>query len=203
MKEYQYIAPLYDILLYPFVKRIRCDVLKIVLDMRPQNVLDVACGTGDQLRLLQENGIAAVGVDMSEAMLRVCRRSNPASDCLLQDGTAMAFQDQCFELVMVSFALHEAGWETAQSILLEIQRVLKPAGCLLLVDYTDFQKTPFYVRHTIRLIEFMAGRRHFRNFCRYHQKGGLKSLIDQDRFHSLASYPHASQSISIQLFKVV
>ncbi len=200
MNEYQFIAPFYDLLLTPFMRSIRRNVLEIVLELQPENVLDVACGTGDQIRLLSKSGINAVGVDMSESMLNVCRKSNPASDCLLQDATALAFHNHCFDLVMISFALHETEWESAGKILEDIYRVLKPSGHLLVVDYTDFRKTPFYVRQTIRTIEFMAGQRHFQNFCRYHHKGGLDTLIDKEKFYTVASSHHASRSIALQLY---
>jgi demethylmenaquinone methyltransferase/2-methoxy-6-polyprenyl-1,4-benzoquinol methylase len=200
MNDYQFIAPFYDFLLSPFMRAIRRGVLEIAFRLRPKKILDVACGTGDQLRLLSENGFEAVGVDMSESMLRVCRRANPASDCLLQDATAMAFQDQSFDLVMISFALHETGWESAEKILQDIHRVLKPSGHLLVVDYTDFRETPFYVRQSIHLIERMAGHRHFSNFRRYHHKGGVNSLINKSKFQPVASIHRASRSIALQLF---
>jgi demethylmenaquinone methyltransferase/2-methoxy-6-polyprenyl-1,4-benzoquinol methylase len=199
MQDYQFIAPFYDLLLGPFMRSIRRDVFEIVRRLQPKNVLDVACGTGDQLRLLTENGINAVGVDMSEAMIRICRKSNPTSDCLLQDASSMAFQRHCFDLVMISFALHETGWDSSEKILQEIHRVLKPSGHLLVVDYTDFQETPFYVRQTIRMIEFMAGQRHFGNFRTYHHKGGLNTLIDKEKFYTVASSLRASRSIALQL----
>ena len=201
MNDYQLIAPFYDFLLGPFMRSIRRDVLETVLELQPENVLDVACGTGDQLRLLTENSIDAVGVDMSEAMLKICRKTNPASECLLQDATEMAFQNERFALAMISFALHETGWEPAIGILEEIHRVLKPSGHLLVVDYSDFQETPFHVRQTIRMIEFMAGKRHFRNFRTYHLKGGLTALVDENRFRLVASTFRASRSIVIRLFQ--
>jgi len=200
MNDYQFIAPFYDFLLGPFIRSIRRDVLGIVRRLQPKKVLDVACGTGDQLRLLTKNSLHAVGVDMSEAMIKVCRKANPTSDCLLQDASNMAFQHHCFDLIMISFALHETGWESAEKILQEIHRVLKPSGHLLVVDYTDFRETPFYVRQTIRMIEFMAGRRHFGNFRTYHHTGGLNTLIDKEKFGTVASTHHASRSIALQLF---
>jgi ubiquinone/menaquinone biosynthesis C-methylase UbiE len=200
MQDYQFIAPFYDFLLGPFMRSIRREVLKIVLRLRPNRVLDVACGAGDQLRLLSKNGFDAVGVDMSESMLKVCRRANPADTCLLQDATAMAFHNHCFDLVMVSFALHETEWESAGKILNDIHRVLKPSGHLLVVDYTDFRETPFYVHQAIRTIEFIAGKRHFRNFCRYHHEGGLDTLIRKTQFTPVASTHRASHSIALQVF---
>ena len=54
MQDYQFIAPFYDFLLAPFMRSIRRNVLEIVLGLQPENVLDVACGTGDQLHLLSK-----------------------------------------------------------------------------------------------------------------------------------------------------
>ena len=112
----------------------------------------------------------------------------------------MAFQQHCFDLVMISFALHETGWVSAEKILQDIHRVLKPSGHLLVVDYTDFRETPFYVRQTIHLIERMAGKRHFSNFRRYHHNGGLNALIDKEHFQTVASTHRATRSIALQLF---
>jgi len=200
MQDYHFIAPFYDFLLGPFMRSIRREVLDIVCRLQPKKVLDVACGTGDQLRLLSKSGFDAVGVDMSEAMLRMCRKANPASDCLLQDATDMSFQNHCFDLVMVSFALHETEWESAGKILQDIHRVLKPTGHLLVVDYSKFRQTPLYVRQVIRTIEFLAGQRHFRNFRRYHQEGGLGTLMNKKRFYPVSSTYRASRSIVLRLF---
>lgn len=201
MNDYQFIAPFYDFLLGPFLRSIRREVLEIVLGLQPENVLDVACGTGDQMRLLTENGIDTVGVDMSEAMLKICRKANPWSDCLLQDATEMAFQNERFDLAMISFALHETGWKNAADILEETYRILKPSGHLLVVDYADFQKTSFYIQQTICLIEFLAGKRHFRNFRTYHLKGGLTALVSENRFRLVASTYRAYRSIVVRLFR--
>ena len=201
MQEYRYIAPYYNFLLKPFLQSIRGDVLKIVLRLKPELVLDVACGTGDQLRVLSENHINAVGIDLSEAKLRQCRQLNPAADCLLQDGQALAFRSASFNLAMTSFALHECGWSVANTMLDEIYRVLKPGGHLLVVDYTDLKQTRALVRLAICTIEFLAGRRHYRNFRHYLKKGGLKALIDSNRFSLQASHQRASGAIALGQFE--
>ena len=201
MPEYGLIAPYYDFLLQPVLKNIRRELLNIILEFQPEKVLDVACGTGVQLRVLSENHINAVGIDLSEAMLRQCRQLNPAADCLLQDGRAMAFRSASFDLVMTSFALHECGWSVANTMLDEIYRVLKPGGHLLVVDYTDLKQTRALVRLAISTIEFLAGRRHYRNFRTYLHHGGLPALIDSDRFSLQASHQRASGAIALGQFE--
>jgi ubiquinone/menaquinone biosynthesis C-methylase UbiE len=128
VKEYKLIAPLYDVLLYPFVRNIRRDILKTAIRLQPEKVIDVCCGTGDQLKRLKRYGIDAVGIDLSQAMIDISQKGNHTPRCFLQDATAMTFNANSFDLAMISFALHETGWENAHTILSEIYRVLKQDG---------------------------------------------------------------------------
>jgi demethylmenaquinone methyltransferase/2-methoxy-6-polyprenyl-1,4-benzoquinol methylase len=111
------------------------------------------------------------------------------------------FQPATFDLVMISFALHECGWPAAVDMLDEVYRVLKPGGQLLIVDYADLKHVRGHVRLAISAIEFLAGRHHFSNFRNYHRKGGLRALIDPHRFSLLTSRKRVAGSIEIQEFK--
>ena len=201
MNEYNVMAPLYDVILYPFVRSIRHEVLRIVRRLRPQRVLDVCCGTGNQLRLLKRHGVNAVGIDLSPAMVNVSRKGNHAPKCFLADATAMTFDAETFDLVMVSFALHEAGWHNAKRILEEIYRVLTASGTLLLVDYSLDHRAGLLARKMIPWIEFMAGKRHYQSFLNYRNRGGLETLIDGKRFVSISETTHGMKSIVIKLLR--
>jgi len=102
---------------------------------------------------------------------------------------------------MISFALHECGWSVAVGMLDEIYGVLKPDGHLLIVDFADLKQIHAHVRLGISTIEFLAGRRHYRNFRHYLHNGGLPALIDSNRFSLLKSRPRASGSIAIQQYR--
>jgi SAM-dependent methyltransferase len=45
----------------------------VVADLRPRRVIDVGCGTGELLDRLREQGVAGVGLEYSDAALRICR----------------------------------------------------------------------------------------------------------------------------------
>jgi ubiquinone/menaquinone biosynthesis C-methylase UbiE len=201
LNEYKHLAPLYDVILYPFVRSIRRDILKTVMRLRPKKVLDVCCGTGDQLRLLKRYGIDAVGIDLSQAMISVSRKGNHAPRCFLQDATAMKFDTEAFDLAIVSFALHETGWDNANDILSEIYRVLRPKGYALLADYAFTNRTGILAKRIIPVIEFMAGERHYRNFVGYQHLGGLETLIDPKRYLSIEEKHHGLRSIIIKLLQ--
>ncbi|MCF8304534.1 MAG: class I SAM-dependent methyltransferase, partial [Bacteroidales bacterium] len=102
----------------------------------------------------------------------------------------MAFNDNEFELGIISFALHEKPGEIARKIVQEAFRVIKPGGYLLVIDYMLDKSVKPSTRMAIHLVERMAGRDHYRCFRDYHRYGGLDALLPSDRikeehrFHS-------------------
>lgn len=63
--------------------------------------LEVGCGTGHFTRWLAAEGMRAVGLDISPAMLVQAQRLTIAEDCsyLLGDALALPFSDRSFDLV--------------------------------------------------------------------------------------------------------
>jgi demethylmenaquinone methyltransferase/2-methoxy-6-polyprenyl-1,4-benzoquinol methylase len=176
MNEYS-IAPIYDALLFPFIRAVRKAVLRICVEQRYESILDVCCGTGDQLKMLRKHGFQVSGVDLSDEMLEVSARGAHAPVCRKEDASAMSYPDDSFELTTTTFALHEKDRPTARAIVEEMVRVTKPDGDLLFVDYRfDEQSSPFSMA-IIRMIERIAGGEHYRNFLAYIERGGLDSLL--------------------------
>jgi demethylmenaquinone methyltransferase/2-methoxy-6-polyprenyl-1,4-benzoquinol methylase len=121
MEEYQYSAKFYDRLLYPFIQSIRIRVIKVVKKYQYKTILDVCCGTGDQLKLLKEHGFDGEGVDISDAMLDIAQNGKVKANCKHQDAAKMHYKDAKFALVMTAFALHEKDHDTARKKLLLFQ----------------------------------------------------------------------------------
>ena len=177
MSDYSFIAPVYDILLFPFLWNIRHQVVKIVAELKPERIIDLCCGTGSQLRLLKKHGFDVVGIDLSKSMLKVAKRGVNAPDCFLKDARATDYENETFDFAMINFSLHETGWKNAHEILDEIQRILKPGGHVLVVDYALGKRVPKMAEFFIGWIEFSAGKNHQRNFIHYKQSGGLDVLL--------------------------
>ena len=87
--------------------------------------LDVGCGTGLSTAPLREIADSVVGVDPSEAMLRL-GRERVRAPLVLADGNRLPFRDGCFQLVSLSSAIH---WLSADGVS-ECARVLT-VGCWL------------------------------------------------------------------------
>ena len=110
-----------------------------------QRVLDIAGGTGD-LALAFAPKVGATGrvvhTDINEAMLREGRNrlldagvSLPTLAC---DAEHLPFADGYFDLVTVAFGLRNMTHKDAA--LLEMNRVLKPGGKLLVLEFSKVAK---------------------------------------------------------------
>jgi SAM-dependent methyltransferase len=100
------------------------------------SALDVACGTGRITRLLHHLGHDTLGVDASDAMLAIARRAAPALRFVRGSMDALPFEDASFDLVVCALALTHA--HSLASPMLELARVLRPGGRLLISDVHPF-----------------------------------------------------------------
>jgi len=105
-----------------------------------ETALDIACGTGDITLALArrlQNGYA-VGLDITQAMLRIAERKrrerhidNVGFHC--GDIMRMPFADQTFACVTAGYALRNV--PDVAAALVEINRVLRPGGRFLSLDF--------------------------------------------------------------------
>ncbi|MHB1325424.1 MAG: class I SAM-dependent methyltransferase [Thermoleophilia bacterium] len=143
--EFSRLAHLYDFALRNAFRWIggeigfRCAIVEAA-DVRPgQQVLDVACGTGTLLTLLAActgpDG-RAVGVDMSEQMLEVGRRKVRLKqvEFIRANAEHLPFEDQSFDRVTASLAIHEMNRPGRRNVLAEMRRLLKPGGLVVIAD---------------------------------------------------------------------
>ena len=177
MKEYEYSAKFYDPILFPFIRPIRNKVIVLVKQYQYKLILDVCCGTGDQLKLLKQHGFDGEGIDLSDAMLSVAGKGEHKADCIHQDATQMRYKNAKFDLVMTAFSLHEKSHTSARKIVEEMVRVTSEGGDILIVDYELSEKTSALSKILIYFIEWLAGGEHYRNFKSYIKKGGLPELL--------------------------
>jgi ubiquinone/menaquinone biosynthesis C-methylase UbiE len=103
-------------------------------------VLDVGCGTGTLLAALlqRDPATAAVGTDISLAMLQVARaKLGPSVPLIAADVECLPLADAAFDIVVSSSSMHY--WHRVDVALHEILRVLRPGGRLVLTDWcTDY-----------------------------------------------------------------
>ncbi len=121
-------------------------------------VLDIACGTGELARLFARSGASrVVGGDFCPEMLDIAR-SKPTSpgravEYLHADAMDLQFPDSSFDIVSIAFGLRNVA-DPARA-LTEFRRVLRPGGRLLILDF-DRPRNPvlralndLYCRHVM------------------------------------------------------
>ena len=137
-------------------------------------VLDVACGTGTQLVALAKKGYQVTGIDLSPDMLSKAKgklQRYPNASLLCGDATHMPFQDNAFDISLITFSLHDMPEEIAIGVLMEMKRVTKKGGDIVVVDYvTNSQQTiPFLTHKVARMWES--------KYYPYFTKKGLRHFV--------------------------
>ena len=144
------------------------------------SVLDVGCGTGMLLELYQNEKCNTFGIDPSPSMLDVAKsRLKGRADLRQGDASDLPFNDQTFDLITTTMALHEMTSGVQSLVIEEIKRTLKEDGRFLIIDYhpgTDRSLKGWLTQKLFYSIEWMAGGDHFANFREFMKNSGLPAL---------------------------
>ena len=175
-----------------------------LLKYKEKIILDLCCGTGNQIKLLSKYGFRNLYcLDISDSMLEIAKRSNSSIKIYNEDATKTNFDDASFDVVIISFAIHEKDRNTQQALLNEAYRIIKKDGFMLVVDYVFDNKTTKFGRILISIIERIAGREHYRNFKNYIQNKGLSSLIKKYKFKLIKYNRMSSGTVTISIYKKI
>jgi len=200
--EYDFIAIIYDPVLYIFLKPIRIAVMNMLLEYKEKSILDLCCGTGNQLKLLEKNGFKDLHcLDISNKMLEIARKKNLTIKIYNEDATKTNFKNESFDIVIISFALHEKNRLTQKKIIEEVYRLIKKEGFVLVVDYNFDNKTDKLIKIGINIIERLGGKEHYNNFKDYIRNRGLLSLIKKDKFTLIKANKRLFNGLVISMYQ--
>jgi demethylmenaquinone methyltransferase/2-methoxy-6-polyprenyl-1,4-benzoquinol methylase len=129
--------------------------------IKPRIMLDVATGTGDfafeAIKILKPEKV--VGVDISEGMLQMASKKikerNLGHIFSVQTGDSekLQFEDDHFDAITVAFGVRN--YENLEKGLADMYRVLKPAGKIVILEFSKPQHFPvkqgynFYFQHIL------------------------------------------------------
>ena len=131
------IAERYDLitrlLSYGQDRRWKARVAELAAARPGMRALDLACGTGDIAFTLAARGADVVGLDITHRMLQLARAKGRAAQFVTGDMLALPFGDETFDLVTTGYGLRNV--PDIPRAIAEMQRVLKPGGTLLSLDF--------------------------------------------------------------------
>ena len=120
----------------------RKKAIKQLLQLQPQNILDVATGTGDVAILTHKilSPKKITGIDISEGMLEIGRKKieklglQNEIELLKGDSETIKFPDNTFDAITVAFGVRN--YQNLEKGLSEMLRVLKPGGKLVVLEFS-------------------------------------------------------------------
>jgi len=122
-------------------RRLVADELRDVLNRKDAVVLDVACGTGDlTIELAKGSAAKVLGTDFCRPMLAVAKEKQDhhatvGLTYLESDAMRLPFSDSTFDALTIAFGLRNLS--DVPTGLAELHRVLKPAGRLVILEFSS------------------------------------------------------------------
>lgn len=112
------------------------DILRELLTLQSQRVLDIGCGDGSLVRFFAKNGAHAAGVDINADVLARARAGKRVANEHFTEarGESLPFPDENFDIVVYFNALHHVPVALQGKALDEAARVLAPGGTLLVIE---------------------------------------------------------------------
>jgi demethylmenaquinone methyltransferase/2-methoxy-6-polyprenyl-1,4-benzoquinol methylase len=144
----------------------RKKAVRMLREIQPKRLLDLATGTGDfAIELLALNPIEIVGMDISEGMLDVGRQKMKTRkyDHIISmkygDSEALPFEDAYFDGLTVGFGVRN--YENLENGLSEMLRVVREGGKIIILEFSKPKRFPikqYYAFHSRYIIPFFGKR---------------------------------------------
>lgn len=158
-------------------------------------VLDVGCGNGRLLELLKDKTIDYTGIDVSEKLIGLAKKKYPKNNFIVADNLNLPFSDESFDKVFSVAVLHTIpSKELRRKALLELKRVLKPKGFLILTVWDVWRKDTLPLLMKFSLLKligkskldfgdaFVPWSDKTQRYYHFFRKNEIQSLVERNGF---------------------
>ncbi len=148
---------------------------------KDSKVIDVGCGTGRFSFLIADKCNAVLGIDPSKrnidrAKLSLSQKPNNKvsfGNCTLNQ--LLSEREEHFDYAVSTYVLHEINEEERVNFLENISKVSEK---IIIGDYLYPAKAGLW-NALNEVVEFAAGRNHYRNYKSFMAKGGIKKFASE------------------------
>jgi ubiquinone/menaquinone biosynthesis C-methylase UbiE len=202
---YRTAAAVYDVTIEPFlrpIKRLTVELLKTAFREASRcRILEIACGTGTQSKLLAGHGMDVFALDRSAGMIDASRQKSMKAGqkrlhLVQADATRLPFVKRTFDAVIVQFSLHEMDAPERRASLQEILRVAHSKTLFFLVDFVPATRLTFS-KIILTVVERLAGQRHYQNGREFIKNGGLPKIVKHMGLRSVAVHTFFEQNVHL------
>jgi ubiquinone/menaquinone biosynthesis C-methylase UbiE len=170
---------LYKSLIDPLLAGLNRNVLTLV---KPgDQVIDIACGHGTLSMKMVRKVRNVIGIDLSDVAIAAARRTarrrgiDNVSFVKADAVNLSAYNNKTFDLAVTTMAIHQFNSTLAVEVLREMSRV---ARSIIVADYNHTMRR-YWGSRLVFIIERIAGKEHFRNFCYFMEHGGISHFAEQ------------------------
>ena len=175
----------YSTLVDPILKEVRTCAAGLSGIEAGDRVLDVCCGTGDQVFHYTQKGAIATGVDQEPSMIELAERNRKRrgfnhATFRVASATELPFSEGYFDCASISLGLHEMERDERNRAVSEMKRVVRKEGVLMFIDFQVPLPRNIFA-YAIGAVEFLAGSDNYTCFRDYLAQGGLKQILKENR----------------------
>jgi len=155
------------------------------LSTLPKNskILDLGCGTGDQLKILDKYNFDCYGLDPAPSIVEIAKKKLKSED-KIKLGTAqkIPFKDNYFDFVLMIEVLRYFDLGDINKAIKETHRVLKPGGKIFSTFVNKWSLDFFYIFQNVRRLIKKSSFDNINPYCQFFDPKKVKNIYKKNDF---------------------
>ncbi|MDD3322457.1 MAG: class I SAM-dependent methyltransferase [Paludibacter sp.] len=194
-KFHWYDGIFYDKIIAPNQKNLFNQIKEII--PTGSTIIDIGCGTGYLEFLLSDKCKYALGIDLSKRNIEKANKNlskNTFTGIEFKHTSLAKLNTEITDksdYAITTYVIHEINENERLSLMLDMAQVAKR---IIIGDYLTPQPNNLAGIFS-KIIEFVAGREHYRNFKNFQKNGGIHSLIKQGNFRVISEIVNETNHI--------